>query len=199
MKTIIMDTSNKYLVVALYQDDQCLDFIQEGGNQRQSEYAILRLKELLSRQHIALLDIDQMVITIGPGSYTGERVALTIAKTLATVSNIKIKTVSSLKAYAGLHKAISILDARSKKLYVGVYDKGQDVIEEMMIPVEEFFQFARLYPNYPLVGDVELVGKERKEVKLYETIFTLSKLEDYVEDIDALVPHYIKKVEAKKL
>ena len=47
-----------------------------------------------------------MIITSGPGSYTGVRVAMTIAKTLAAVSDVRIKSVSSLAAYAGNESGI---------------------------------------------------------------------------------------------
>ena len=125
MKTIIMDSANKYLVVALYEDEKCLASLQEEGNRKQSEYAIVYLQKLLQENQLKISDFDEMVITIGPGSYTGVRVALTIAKTLNATMNLKIKTVSSLKAMAGMKKAISILDARSKKLFLGIYNEGK--------------------------------------------------------------------------
>ena len=88
MKTIVMDSANQYLVVALFEDGQCLDKIQEIGNRKQSEYAIVYLEKLLKAHHLQVLDFDEMVITIGPGSYTGVRVALTIAKTIAATTSM---------------------------------------------------------------------------------------------------------------
>ena len=44
MKTVVMDTSNAYLLLALYEDDKCLDKCQADGNRRQSEYAITYLR-----------------------------------------------------------------------------------------------------------------------------------------------------------
>ena len=130
MKTIIMDSANKYLVVALYEDEKCLASLQEEGNRKQSEYAIVYLQKLLQENHLKMSDFDEMVITIGPGSYTGVRVALTIAKTLNATMNIKVKTVSSLKAMAGMKKAISILDARSHKLFLGIYNEGKVIVDD---------------------------------------------------------------------
>ena len=49
MKTIVMDTANKYLVVALFEDGKCIDKIQQEGNRKQSEYAIVCLQELLEK------------------------------------------------------------------------------------------------------------------------------------------------------
>ena len=199
MKTIVMDSANQYLVVALYEDGQCLDKIQEIGNRKQSEYAIVYLEKLLKAHHLQVLDFDEMVITIGPGSYTGVRVALTIAKTIAATTSIKIKTVSSLKAMAGMKNAISILDARSQKVFLGVYHEGKAVEEDCMIPIDQIDNYLQLYPNYEVVGDVSFVGKEEKDVDLARQIYELSQYEDYVSDVDNLVPEYIKDVEAKKI
>ena len=184
MKTIVMDSANKYLVVALYENQKCLASLQEEGNRKQSEYAI---------------DFDEMVITIGPGSYTGVRVALTIAKTLNATMNIKVKTVSSLKAMAGMKKAISILDARSHKLFLGIYNEGKVIVDDCLINIDEFENYQKQYSDYEIVGDTHLVGIPEKEVDLADHIYTLSTLEKEIENVDGLVPRYIKEVEAKKI
>lgn len=199
MKTIIMDSANKYLVVALYEDGKCLASLQEEGNRKQSEYAIVYLQKLLQESHLKISDFDEMVITIGPGSYTGVRVALTIAKTLNATMNLKIKTVSSLKAMAGMKKAISILDARSKKLFLGVYNQGKVIVEDCLINIDEFEKYRDQYPNYEVVGDASLVDLPEQEINLAEHIYTLSSLEKEIENVDGLVPRYIKEVEAKKI
>lgn len=199
MKTIVMDTSNAYLVVALYIDNECVEYIQETGNKKQSEYAILYLRKILEKQNLGVLDVDEMIVTIGPGSYTGVRVALTIAKTIGATTNIKIKTVSSLLAYAGMQTAISVLDARSNKIFVGVFKDGKPWIEEQIMDIVDFQEFYKNYPGYLVVGDGKLVNQEIVPVKLYENIYQIAKNKEPVKDIDILVPHYIKEVEAKKL
>ena len=190
MKTIVMDSANKYLVVALYENQKCLASLQEEGNRKQSEYAIVYLQKC---------DFDEMVITIGPGSYTGVRVALTIAKTLNATMNIKVKTVSSLKAMAGMKKAISILDARSHKLFLGIYNEGKVIVDDCLINIDEFENYQKQYSDYEIVGDTHLVGIPEKEVDLANHIYTLSTLEKEIENVDGLVPRYIKEVEAKKI
>ena len=129
MTSLIMDTSNQYLLVALYEDGQCLESIQEMGSKRQSENAIPYLETLLKKYHKELLEIDEMIITRGPGSYTGERVAMTIAKTLSVIAPIQIKAISSLAAYAGLKRCVSVIDARSQKVFVCAYDNGKPLMK----------------------------------------------------------------------
>lgn len=199
MIKIILDTSNQYLVVALYKDDQCLGSIQELGSQRQSENTIPYLQRLLEENHIELLDVDEAVITIGPGSYTGVRVAMTIVKTLSVISDVKVKAISSLKAYAGLNKCISVIDARSKKVFVCVYNEGKAMTNEVLMSIDEFKEFRDKYKDYQVVGQAQVVGEENREVDLVSNLYELSLLEKEIDNIDALVPRYLKDVEAKKI
>lgn len=199
MLQLIMDTSNQYLMVALYEDDQCLESIQEMGSKRQSENAIPYLQKLLEKYDKELLDIDEMVLTIGPGSYTGERVALTIAKTLSVISSIHVKAISSLAAYAGYDPCVSVIDARSQKVFVCAYNNGQPLIPEQMIEIEQFPQFMQSYQNFQVVGQNNVVGYDSIEVDLASHLHELAKNVSVCENIDALVPRYLKDVEAKKI
>ena len=119
MKSLLIDTSNRYLVIAAYQDGVLLTGIQEEGSKKQSEYAIPYIERILNEHQLELFDFDEIIVTRGPGSYTGVRVGMTIAKTIKTVHPIDVKMISSLHAYAGSHgKKISVIDARSKKAIV---------------------------------------------------------------------------------
>ena len=140
-----------------------------------------------------------MVITLGPGSYTGERVALTIAKTLSVISSVHIKAISSLAAYAGLQKCVSVIDARSQKVFVCAYENGQAVIPEQMIDIQQFPQFMQDYSDFQVVGQNEVVGYEPNTVDLAKNLHELAKQTSIVQNVDALVPRYLKDVEAKKI
>jgi len=199
MISIVMDTSNKYLAVGLYRDGKCIDKIEEIGSRRQSENAIPYLSQLLEKYDLSLRDTDEMIITKGPGSYTGVRVAMTIAKTLAVVSMVKIKVVSSLAAYAGLDKCISIIDARSKKVFVCMYDQGKALMDEEMITIDECKALIEDHPDYKVVGQVEVLGLDPVNADLCAHLYELGQLTDHVEYPEGLQPTYIKQVEAKKI
>lgn len=198
MISLVMDTSNSYLAVGLFKDNMCLEAFQEKGSRRQSEKAIPTLKEVLDRHHIALKDVNEMIITSGPGSYTGVRVAMTIAKTLAAVSDVKIKSVSSLAAYAGMNQALSVIDARGHKVFVGVYENGFPLIKEQVMTLEDFAQLRAEYEDFELVGEVGCLGLNEKECDLCANIYALAQMADPIKNVDLLVPTYIKDVEAKK-
>lgn len=198
MISLVMDTSNSYLAVGLFKDNMCLEAFQEKGSRRQSEKAIPTLKEVLDRHHIALKDVNEMIITSGPGSYTGVRVAMTIAKTLAAVSDVKIKSVSSLAAYAGMNQALSVIDARGHKVFVGVYENGLPLMKEQVMTLEDFAQLRAEYEDFELVGEVGCLGLNEKECDLCANIYALAQMADPIKNVDLLVPTYIKDVEAKK-
>lgn len=198
MISLVMDTSNSYLAVGLFKDNICLEAFQEKGSRRQSEKAIPSLKEVLDRHHIALKDVNEMIITSGPGSYTGVRVAMTIAKTLAAVSDVRIKSVSSLAAYAGMNQALSVIDARGHKVFVGVYENGLPLIKEQVMTLEDFAQLRAEYEDFELVGEVGCLGLDEKECDLCANIYALAQMADPIKNVDLLVPTYIKDVEAKK-
>lgn len=198
MISLVMDTSNSYLAVGLFKDNMCLEAFQEKGSRRQSEKAIPTLKEVLDRHHIALKDVNEMIITSGPGSYTGVRVAMTIAKTLAAVSVVRIKSVSSLAAYAGMNQALSVIDARGHKVFVGVYENGLPLIKEQVVALEDFAQLRAEYGDFELVGEIGCLGLDEKECDLCANIYALGQMADPIENVDLLVPTYIKDVEAKK-
>lgn len=198
MISLVMDTSNSYLAVGLFKDNMCLEAFQEKGSRRQSEKAIPTLKEVLDCHHVALKDVNEMIITSGPGSYTGVRVAMTIAKTLAAVSDVRIKSVSSLAAYAGMNQALSVIDARGHKVFVGVYENGLPLIKEQVVALEDFAQLRAEYGDFELVGEIGCLGLDEKECDLCANIYALGQMADPIENVDLLVPTYIKDVEAKK-
>ena len=168
MITIVMDTSNQYLACGIYQDGQLIDSYQKIGTKRQSEDAIPVLYDLTNKHDIDLLKVDEMIITKGPGSYTGEG------------------------------KKIAIIDARSKKVFACVYDDNKPLTEEKMYTFAELEELQKNYPDYTLVGEVRVLGLDNVEVDLVKAMYELGHKEAPLDNVDLLVPTYIKDVEAKK-
>lgn len=200
MKSLLMDTSNRYLVIAAYEDGKLLTGIQEEGSKKQSEYAIPYIEKILNEHHLELFDFDEIIVTRGPGSYTGVRVGMTIAKTIKTVHPVSVKMISSLHAYAGMEgKKISVIDARSKKAFVACYEDGNEKMAECLMDLSDFEAFRQEYLDYEVVGDANLVGLENKEVCLYENMYAISKTVKAVSSVHELVPTYIKDIEVKQI
>lgn len=191
---LILDTSSKYLVVAIADEKQVLKSIQYPAWQRQSEVAMTEINNIFETLNIKAKDVEKIIVSKGPGSYTGIRIALTIAKTLAMVLGCEIITLSSLEMFIKpVGKYVSILDARSKRAYVGRYENGLPVYEDCVLTIDELKAWISNNPDYQVVGEVKVLGLEEVEVDLAKHMYEMSKNKESVKDVDALVPTYLKE------
>jgi tRNA threonylcarbamoyladenosine biosynthesis protein TsaB len=140
-------------------------------------------------------EIKRIIVSNGPGSYTGVRIALTLAKFFAISLNIPLCVLSSLQAMCGVKtKQIALLDARSKRAYVGLYDKGIKLRDDFVCGLDELESLLKKHPDFEVVGDRFLVGLPEQEIDFPKQMLALSKLVEDHPDVDALVPVYLKEI-----
>ena len=79
---------------------------------------------------VGIKNFTKIFVVNGPGSFTGIRVGLTVAKVMAYSLNIPVVPVSSLEVMASGYDedVISLIDARRGYVYAGGYDRNLDVI-----------------------------------------------------------------------
>ena len=175
MLTLCIDTAYKYLTLVLMEDDKIIDSISFECFKRQSEEVFVYLDKLFNESKVDKKDIDAMCITKGPGSYTGVRIAMTIAKVLCQVKGIKLYTISTLRLYAGNHeKTMVIMDARANRAYVGVYDKENCLLEDCAMELKD-------------------IDKEDVAPNIPECFLACKNLFEEVENINHLAPEYLKE------
>ena len=190
---LILDTSSKQLAIGIYKDDELLYKNQYYAWLRQSEMAIPEIEKAINELKIDLREVTRIVASIGPGSYTGVRIALTIAKVMALTLNIPLFTVSSLQALAGKKdKVISIMDARSKRVYIGVYDKGVEVVKDTIFTLEELKKYQEEHQDYQLIGELSALGEEASVISLIENMHELAKDKQPVNSVHEVKPVYLK-------
>ena len=88
MKILAIDTSNHPMSVALVEDDQLKATITLNMVRNHSIYVLPAINDLFDKVGWQPKDIDRVVVAKGPGSYTGVRIAVTTAKTLAMFTSI---------------------------------------------------------------------------------------------------------------
>lgn len=102
MKVLSIDTSQEYLGIGLIDDDTIIiDYLLRCKN-KQSTVFFDVLSSLLNIANIELASIDLLAVTSGPGSFTGLRIGMSIAKTLAHTLNKPIVGISTLDVLATL-------------------------------------------------------------------------------------------------
>ena len=93
MKQLFLDTSNQYLYLAVIENGSILFEHKQIGNNNHSETLIYVIEECFKKNNITVDDLDEIFVGRGPGSYTGVRVACTVAKVLAYAKNIKLREI----------------------------------------------------------------------------------------------------------
>ena len=96
--SLLLDTHNDKLTIIIYKDDKVLDMISKNDTKNHSEIFMPLLISLLEKNKMSIHDINEIIAIVGPGSFTGIRLGVTVAKTLAYTLNIPIKTLTSLEA-----------------------------------------------------------------------------------------------------
>lgn len=187
MKTIIIDTSHSLLAVGLSEGDTILVSKQEELSKKQSEYLLPFIDEMMKEVNWKPRDLERLVITDGPGSYTGMRIGITFAKTLHLSNpSMKVYTVDTLLSLVGLQSGFSFIDARSKRVF-GAYVSNGEVSEER---VYQFDELSDIKSDF--FGDTSLFGEVNRYGNVIENILAVEKSWNVVEDVDLLVPRYIK-------
>lgn len=194
MLSLILDSANKELLVALYKDDKKLDEIRYEAWQRQSELMIPELDKILKRNNIDPKSIDEIVVTKGPGSYTGVRIALTIAKIYALSLEIPCYAISSLASLIDEGKpSICLINARSNRSYFGVYDKnGEVIIEDKVLPNTEVKEYIESHKDYSVCGDISYLGLESHDSDIAKNMMFLKNKSNKVDNILTLKAVYLK-------
>ena len=211
MKILAMDTSNKTLSLAILENKETLGQVTLNIKKNHSITLMPAIDFLINSLDMKPADLDRIAVAQGPGSYTGLRIAVATAKTLAHTLKIELVGVSSLLALVpeqveGL--AIPIMDARRNNVYAGFYQSGQAVRPEAHLPLVEVLEIAGA-ANQPVtfVGETATFAEQIKAAIPQAAIqLTLPDaaavgrlgLDLTARSIHDFVPNYLKRVEAEE-
>ena len=156
-------------------------------------------------------DLDRIVVAQGPGSYTGLRVAVATAKTLAYTLNIELVGVSSLYALAAAADfdglVVPIMDARRNNVYAGFYKNGQSVKADQHMSFTAVLEAVKAEAKVMFVGEVDNFRDQIEEalpqaviLPVLPSAYAIGKYGQGLEPagVDSFVPNYLKRVEAEE-
>ncbi|GGB91811.1 tRNA (adenosine(37)-N6)-threonylcarbamoyltransferase complex dimerization subunit type 1 TsaB [Staphylococcus nepalensis] len=211
MKCLLIDTSNQPLSVAVMQDDNVLSEINSNIKQNHSTQLMPAIQQAIGESQIAKEDIDAIIVAQGPGSYTGLRIGVTVAKTLAYALNAELYGVSSLKALAATVQddkrlIVPIFDARREAVYTGIYEyKANNLVkvkEDQYLPIQTLLDLLhRMGKPYVFVGiDTEKLKDllDSEGIPNLPKAKYMKKLIETTADIHQFKPNYIKLSEAER-
>ena len=193
MINILLDSSNIYLSVGLMKDDKLLDFVSYESWQTQSENMVPELDKLLEKHQINRNDITGVITSIGPGSYTGVRISLTIAKTIALALDVPIYPVSSLHILKQDNSpSICVINARSGRSYFGVYKGSEVIVSDCIKTNDEVKAYIEEHKDNVVCGDAKYLGLANNDTNVCKQMVSLFIDLKPVENHLGLKPIYMK-------
>lgn len=212
MNLLLIDTSNQPMSIALMNDDEVLAIKTTNSKKDHSSQLMPGIQSLFNESNLKKQELDGIVVAKGPGSYTGVRIGVTVAKTLAYALNTKLYGVSSLKALAATIDTndkriiVPIFDARRQAVYTGLYQYENNQLNT--IEKDQYISLEALHKklndlNQPYV----FVGEDTEKISelLHGDIETklpnatvMKHLIHQPENIHTFVPNYIKLSEAER-
>ncbi len=157
---LAIETSGRLGSVALAQGDKLLAESHFSGPMRHSAEIFPAITELLSKFSKKPDQIEQVYISAGPGSFTGLRIAVTFAKTLALANNSKIVAVDTLDCITAnvtpqddkSEQLGVVLDAKRGQFFIAVYEKTQSAIWHKILPdcLMTAEEFINRFTNQPI-------------------------------------------------
>ncbi|MFS0865362.1 tRNA (adenosine(37)-N6)-threonylcarbamoyltransferase complex dimerization subunit type 1 TsaB [Fredinandcohnia sp. 179-A 10B2 NHS] len=221
MKVLSIDTSNYVLGIALLEGEKVVGEFITNLPKNHSVRVMPAIQQLLQECGIRANELEKIVVAKGPGSYTGVRIGVTIAKTLAWSLNIPLVGVSSLEVVAANGRYFDgvispIFDARRGQVYTGLYRyHGQDLYceksDQIILLTDWLTELKSEETKVLFIGNDLPIHEEKIKTGLAELAY-VAPYTDWnprpselallgrnrePEDVHTFVPNYIRMAEAE--
>ncbi|MGM0838982.1 MAG: tRNA (adenosine(37)-N6)-threonylcarbamoyltransferase complex dimerization subunit type 1 TsaB [Bacillota bacterium] len=220
-RVLAIDTSSYVLGVAIVEEDRVIGELVTNLNKNHSVRAMPAVDRLMKDCEIKPDTIDRIVVGRGPGSFTGVRIGVTLAKTLAWSLNVPLVGVSSLELLAANGRYFKgfispIMDARRGQVYTGLYTWNktgvQTEVEDVNIALTDWLGMLKEKNEDVLfIGNdvhlhketiIEYLGEmahfaETSENNPRPSKLALIGLKNVAEDVHSFVPNYTRLAEAE--
>ncbi|MDE6661688.1 MAG: tRNA (adenosine(37)-N6)-threonylcarbamoyltransferase complex dimerization subunit type 1 TsaB [Anaeroplasmataceae bacterium] len=189
MKTLIIDSATNVLYTALCFDEEVIYESYVPGKHDHASVILVEVERACSMGNIDLIDIDKVIVGVGPGSYTGVRMGVAVGKMIATLeSKIKLNEISTLKLMAsGLDgMVLASIDARRGNCFGCILDTAKNtyIVSEALVEKISLEQ-----NNFDLqVNENEYKVNPLKVIKWAQEVL----------EPRTLVPNYLRETEAER-
>lgn len=171
-KLLHIETSTKVCSVALSENGQLIHIIEESSDAYiHSERLTVFIEQITKEKNWKLSELDAIVVTSGPGSYTGLRIGVSTSKGLCYALKKPLIAVNTLESIASLaqkkypNKSIcAMIDARRMEVFSTIFNSNLEVIKPLSADILEENTYQEFTP-FVVCGDgagkVKEIWKDR--------------------------------------
>lgn len=171
MYGILIDSSNTNLSLGISKDHVVVQQVSYEAWQQQSELLVAELDKLMKKAKITRQDISYVVVSKGPGSYTGVRIALSVAKVMAFALKVPLYLASSLEMMKSDKGAtICLVNARSKRSYIGVYEGEKEILKDQIMDNVDVLKYMKEHPSYLVSGDLAYLSLDGLKINVIDNL-----------------------------
>ena len=168
MMMLAVETTAAIASVALMQDGVLIDEREADAGKKHAETLLPLIDKLLEENGVTIAQIDLFAVDVGPGSFTGVRIGVSLVNALAFAAGKQVVSVDSLETLAfsvgeTSRPVAAMIDARNGNAYAALYQAGATLIEPCAVQTESFL--AKLPQDAILVGDVQAEPKTYPRAK----------------------------------
>lgn len=218
MLILALTTSTKLASISIFENDMLLGNVNMNINKTHSTTIVEQINDLLSWSGKCINDIDVILLSKGPGSFTGVRIAMSLIKGMFILSNkVKLYTVSELDAIYYLAKnyadiVIAGIDSRKGKIYYNIHSNGVKIVEDNIGNIYDVVKKMQEYDKSVIyAGDIainyskdiyhkNLVSIDPNRLlidsRVYFEMYKKGLLQE--ETVADVVPYYLEKSQAEK-
>ena len=201
MKYLLIDTTTSYITVSIIENNSVIYNYHNNIISDISSKIIPIIDESFKNLGFSIKDIDKIFVVNGPGSFTGIRVGVTIAKVIAWTLKKDIIPISSLELMASTDTnkkyIVPMIDARRNNVFAGIYDRELNVLMKDTL-IDKDTLLSNLGSDYQLISYDNLnLDNAIKPYPVIEKIIS-KHIDDSGINAHNLNPNYLKLTEAEE-
>jgi tRNA threonylcarbamoyladenosine biosynthesis protein TsaB len=181
-----IDSSNNLLSMCLFNEDGIIDSLCSNNKHQQTQELFLYLQQLLDNNNYTIKNIREIIVSIGPGSFTGIRVALAATTGIKIASNIKISGITNFQSLAYNAKKTHnikndftvILEAFRSEYYCQKFNDQLHAIEEpFLISNNDIANIENIATNLELQNNIyPVINNKNNSYLMAQAFFHYKKL-----------------------
>ncbi len=223
MKSLMIDTTNSIGSVALFEEKEMLGQTMLNTSLKHLDSLHYAIDNILSAFKVDIRDIGLIGVDVGPGSFTGIRIGVTVARTLAQIGNMYIQGVTSLELLAakvsfGEFIIVPIIDGKKGRVYTSMFERKKrgvvalekfyDVTPEQLVGIinEKFSARDIIFVGTGQMLYEDYLRNNLKKIRFTDKNFYYAEAKEIINFIDksslskdynAVTPFYLRESDAE--
>ena len=198
MLKLVLETTLPETLIALYNTETDELWEQRDAQPRASERLHSHIDTLLQHANATLSDVGHIVVTCGPGSFTGIRVGLAVAQAMDLAESTPSTTLTTLQALALSHPSDNnttvVMDSLGQEVFVQTFDKNNNTLDEAQCLLQaEAMKYLADKTNF--IGN----GLKKLDIPTTKHLVNARTLAQLSDTSQELRPFYLKPLNYRKM